>query len=218
MIYDTLTHHRKGRPLTKGFKMGIFKKKQKQEIVSVCDPDKAVDKIVFKNISFSIIATYWQETEHTFLGKKKTKHISHAGFYVRVDNRSLHNIEIDWNKTLYFEDGFVKNNFWLIGTPHQSKEDPIKNQPIPMQTKFHTIVYPWDCRDANGKIKPLPLTKVGIVLCVKFEDRVEYVNLYTYIKEVEIKEADIDVLIKEKELERAKKNKNKTAQVDEQSN
>ena len=71
MIYDTLTHHRKGRPLTKGFKMGIFKKKQKQEIVSVCDPDKALDKIVFKNISFSIIATYWQETEHTFLGRKK---------------------------------------------------------------------------------------------------------------------------------------------------
>ena len=90
-----------------------FPSKTNFEIRSALGKLNLRDEDVFKNISFSIIATYWQETEHTFLGKKKTKHISHAGFYVRVDNRSLHNIEIDWNKTLYFEDGFIKNNFSL---------------------------------------------------------------------------------------------------------
>lgn len=184
MIYDTLTHHRKGRPLTKGFKMGIFRKKTSKKISYIIDVENSNDSVVFKNIKFKIMPVYGEQFEYKgIFNRKSLKHISHAGFYIHICNNSLKNIEINWNKTLYFENGFIKNNFALPNISHTQKNEPIKNQIIPSLTKFHTLLYPWDCRDIDGNMLSMPFGDNGIFLCIKHEEKEEFIKLCVRINE-----------------------------------
>lgn len=148
--------------------MGIFKNKNK-EITDFLEDNEnsySIDEQEGISILIKPVQSPPKSTSNVD-GVIENKAILKSGFFIEIENKSTKNIEIDWNKTQFFDNGYIKGHFSLVTSLYIDREQNIRNQPIPSNTKFNTVIYPWHCRDSAGNFKPLPFGNIGVCLYIK---------------------------------------------------
>ena len=67
---------------------------------------------------------------------------AYKGFYLKIRNKTAKDLEVDWNKTFYIQDGSRNGVFMFEGIPYAKRKDPKPPDIIPPSSTFSKEIFP----------------------------------------------------------------------------
>ena len=84
----------------------------------------------------------YKESYDIVLSPQLNKNSKADSYLLTINNKTSADIELDWNKTLWLQNGSPSGGFMFKGIPYSERENPKPSDIILANTKFEKTIYP----------------------------------------------------------------------------